>query len=296
MTISYQVLASVGRRSAHVIGPVDVERAAAVGVCNAVVPDGQEAVVLLPACFYSTSFFDNVMASSWQALRPSGSLMVYGYSWAERRQQIVKFVTSVGAPFFTVLGDDGLCVSVKPSTAPADMVELLSKVDGGVHSQWYERARVYYALGAFLRPKAILEVGVLRGYAGAALSLGSGIGTTYTGVDNGVESDILSVVPRIFKACGCQDPNLLISDSLSASVPGQFDIVHLDCRHDENGVYEEAMKYWPSVARGGVLLIDDWLQSSVRYGVYRFVKKVPEVSMLLIDTVTGLCLLSDQGR
>ena len=278
-------------RHVVVIGDEEVQMAAATGWHDFEMP-ACDAVVLEPACFYSGRVLADLLDTAWTAVMPGGALFIYGWSWPTRREIIQAFLAGKHGCLFTVACQDGLAVVVKPRNLEAvDIAAVLWGMNayGSAAAPPWSNSYAQYGLSAIVRPRKILEVGVLRGFSGAALVLGSGVAEVYVGVDNGAEGDVLHDTRETFLRSGCPlIPAIVIGDSSTAEIPvADVDLLHLDAGHDIDSVFKDLVRYWPYVRAGGVVWVDDWLQMSVRNGIHRFMSEEYRGPCFILETETG---------
>lgn len=183
-----------------------------------------------------------------------------------------------------------------PYTRDDDMLPLPAGPDPrlelcGNQYEWY------YAYARAIRPKAVLEIGVLKGYSSVMfVSAWPAIRELWL-LDNesygvplalGVEAitrawnDVLAALPAV--------PTLSVIPPAKRIVPrvlntqsfddlpeghGRFDLIHVDGDHSAAGAHHDLTLAWPCLAPGGLLVIDDVDDhAEVREGAQRFLSEV----------------------
>jgi protein-L-isoaspartate O-methyltransferase len=166
--------------------------------------------------------------------------------------------------------------------------------EGFEHACYYH---AYSAVARIVRPKAVLEIGVRRGYALAAMLRGfSGI-QHIVGIDTEgwvARSQALAFENlRAIGYTGTLDLPVVssrgFSDRLGAA---QFDIVHVDGDHSYESAVSDIFEYWPSVVSGGVMIVDDLQQFDVMRALVDALPKLLKLSSsFYFPTGTGWRIL-----
>jgi predicted O-methyltransferase YrrM len=133
----------------------------------------------------------------------------------------------------------------------------------------------HLAIGEYLRPKKIGEIGVRFGYSLYALACGAiKAGCRAEEIEchgydrNGVDianANITSVAP----ASSIRKANTQLLDRLDCDA--DFDLFHVDGDHSERGALHDMKLAWAVLRRGGTMLVDDYhFLASVRRAVVRW--------------------------
>lgn len=153
---------------------------------------------------------------------------------------------------------------------------------------------VYYEIGAALKPKSILEIGVRFGYSLASLSSGAGITTDIFGIDyESYALDSVAIATKSLKSLGIE-ANIIYGNSHHFDVEKsfgrkQFDLVHIDGDHTTNGALIDISKYSMYTNK---ILVDDVSDARVWHAVAAFVaSKDDPVSVTYIKSSTGFVLI-----
>lgn len=155
----------------------------------------------------------------------------------------------------------------------------------------------YRAIGRYLRPRSIVEIGTRFGYSLVAMIRGSGFVDRVKSYDweydhagsiAYVEAMLHERYPKIAIDSVCVDTRTI--STLGAS---SYDVGHVDGDHSEEGCYNDCGLAFGALAIGGVLIVDDVGGAGdprARAGAQRFFREralTPE----FLDCYRGLYLV-----
>lgn len=153
---------------------------------------------------------------------------------------------------------------------------------------------VYYEVGAALKPKSILEVGVRFGYSLASLASGAQITTDIFGIDyESYALNSVAIATDSLKSLGIE-ANIIYGNSHNFDVEKSFnrkhfDLVHIDGDHTTNGALIDIAKYSKYTNK---ILVDDVSDARVWHAVAAFVaSKDDPISVTYIKSSTGFVLI-----
>jgi len=166
----------------------------------------------------------------------------------------------------------------------------------------------YFAYGEVLRPKTVLEIGVLGGGSAASLVLGAGGENCsiehFDLIDN--ESHDQQAVPlalaasRVTRAAGGKfraNAYLLDSQRLRALPDGPlYDLISIDGDHRTGPCFHDLRISLPRLAPGGHILCDDAQWDWVKWAVDDFVAEHAWLDDLFVATHTGTRVLHSMGH
>lgn len=161
-----------------------------------------------------------------------------------------------------------------PFTESDLLAPILHVSDAG--ADWIDRGTypTYWAVGAYLQPATVAEVGVRYGYSLHSMLKGSGKVQYAVGFDNeydfaGSNDYALSKLPLKTSIV-----NVDTQKAESLNLARKVDLFHVDATHSEDGTFRECQLAWKWVKPGGHLLVDDVLADTVKAGVERFCAEV----------------------
>jgi hypothetical protein len=173
--------------------------------------------------------------------------------------------------------------------------KILQGKDIGDHHYLYGSTYpLYYEVGAALKPKSILEIGVRFGYSLASLSSGAGITANIFGIDfESYAINSVAIATNSLKSLGVT-ANIMYGDSHLFDVEKKFgrkyfDLIHIDGDHSTNGALIDIAKYSKYTNK---ILVDDITDARVWHAVAAFVaSKDDPVSVSYIHSATGFVLI-----
>jgi Methyltransferase domain len=119
----------------------------------------------------------------------------------------------------------------------------------------------YAAYGAAFRPKAILEIGVRRGYGAYALISGAGESVSrYVGIDMELDIPGSNIIAKtILQNLGISDVSLINANTQNEfpALQESFDLIHIDGDHSMEGALNDIANTVPLLTTGGVIVLDD---------------------------------------
>jgi hypothetical protein len=132
----------------------------------------------------------------------------------------------------------------------------------------------YAAYGAAFRPRAILEVGVRRGYSAYALVRGAaGSVQRFVGLDFQEEgAELIAAARDLLVRLGVPSVEIRDVDTQLAfpALTGSFSLVHVDADHSTRGALSDLANALPLLEPGGVIVVDDYDHPPVAAGVLAF--------------------------
>jgi predicted O-methyltransferase YrrM len=180
-----------------------------------------------------------------------------------------------------------------------DILSLVKNpIDDGV--DWLGKGTyiAYYAIGQYLRPKSIVEIGVRYGYSLESMRRGSGETKHIFCFDN--EQDCLGSGEYVFNKL--KDVELETLDVINANTQAinslninmKIDLGHIDGCHTFDGVYHDCILVSKVMKRNGVILVDDVLHGKdsdeVRWGVDKFCWE-RDIKPMVIECHRGLYVI-----
>lgn len=208
-----------------------------------------------------------------------------------------------------------------PETSPLRVAarEVVAQIDALLEPvvPWYKRVTErgvhdyyewYYAYGRILRPRSILEIGVLGGGSVVALCLGAGEGMVRQVhlVDDESASekwklaDAATAVRAVAPACEVTifaGADAGDSQRLAVLPAGPvFDVISIDADHRVGPCYHDLRISLPRLAADGHVLVDDAQWSWVRDAVDAFTADRPALDDLFVATKTGTRILHGSGE
>lgn len=166
--------------------------------------------------------------------------------------------------------------------------------EGFEHACYYH---AYASVARVLRPKAVLEIGVRRGYALVAMLRGFPGIQRIVGIDTeGWVNSSQTLAFENLRAIGyVGELELPVASSrgFSSSLgSAQFDIVHVDGDHSYESAVADILEYWPFVRSGGALIVDDLQQFDVMRALVDALPKLKQLSgSFYFPTGTGWRIL-----
>lgn len=174
------------------------------------------------------------------------------------------------------------------------LFKILQEKDKEPHYVKGSTYPLYYEVGAALKPKSILEIGVRFGYSLASLSSGAGITSDVFGIDfESYELNSISIATDSLKSLGIT-ANIIYGDSHVFDVEKSFgrkyfDLVHIDGDHSTNGALIDIAKFSKYTNK---ILVDDVSDARVWHAVAAFVaSKDDPISVSYINSGTGFVLI-----
>ena len=147
---------------------------------------------------------------------------------------------------------------------------------------WEEYYPRYVAWSAFLKPRAILEIGVRFGYTALAmLAPLSELARTYVGIDDeSYVADCLEVATTLIQAHSPWARAFFhrsdTADGLG-DLEGLFELVHVDGDHSREGALRDLRSAFSRLAEQGAVILDDWNDPNVRGACDDFLAETPAV-------------------
>ena len=153
---------------------------------------------------------------------------------------------------------------------------------------------LYYEIGAVLRPKTILEVGVRYGYSLASLASGAQLTEGLFGIDfEGYEQNSVKIASANLKSLGI-NATIEYGDSHKFDVEKvfgkkYFDLIHIDGDHTADGALLDLIKFSKFT---NTLLVDDALDARVWRAVSAFItSKDDPISVTYLPSGNGLLII-----
>ena len=120
----------------------------------------------------------------------------------------------------------------------------------------------YWQIGAHVRPKSILEIGVRYGYSAICLIDGAQTNPSYVGIDHEHFPNSNAYALEQIRQHTTGSVSIIKATSqrfaLNESPPiGTFDLVHLDASHKAEGVLSDLNFAGRHLKAGGMIIIDD---------------------------------------
>lgn len=162
----------------------------------------------------------------------------------------------------------------------------------------------YYAYGRLLRPKTMLEIGVLGGASVVAACLGAGAGALrevhlIDDESHDRRESLADAADAVSLAAPCAAVSYFREDSqrMARLPPGpQFDLISVDGDHRVGPCYHDLRISLPRLAADGHMLVDDAQWSWVQEACDAFVREHPELDDLFVRTKTGTRVLHATGE
>jgi predicted O-methyltransferase YrrM len=132
----------------------------------------------------------------------------------------------------------------------------------------------YAAYGAAFRPRAILEIGVRRGYSAHALVCGAaGSIERFVGLDFQEEgAEMIAGARDLLVRLGVASVEIRDVDTQLSfpALTGTFSLIHVDADHSTRGALSDLANALPLLEPGGVIVVDDYDHPPVAAGVQAF--------------------------
>jgi predicted O-methyltransferase YrrM len=150
----------------------------------------------------------------------------------------------------------------------------------GVERWRHEYVEIKYRVAMDHQPKRICEIGVYSGIAALSF-LAACPSAEYVGIDNlhAEYTQGLIIVERtkeLLVSLGYRATVLVADSQQLDSLPGPFDLVHVDGDHSRTAARHDTMLAWWALQPKGCLLVDNGHDMSVAAGVF---DAMHEVSM-----------------
>lgn len=173
---------------------------------------------------------------------------------------------------------------VQKNLDPRSTEEILAGLPhyGNKYEEGFEHSCYYHAYSAvakLLRPEAVVEIGVKRGYSLVTIV------RAFPGVRSIVGIDNEGWVPGSQKMAwenlcaagykGKLELPITVSRGFARRLMGKFDLVHVDGEHTYDGARLDMIEYWPLLRPGGVMIVDDLQAVDVMRAVVEVVPKLP---------------------
>ncbi|NJL38418.1 MAG: class I SAM-dependent methyltransferase [Leptolyngbyaceae cyanobacterium SM1_4_3] len=155
----------------------------------------------------------------------------------------------------------------------------------------------YYSYGKSWKPKAILEIGVRRGYSAVSMALGAGKELeSFVGVDSEIDIDESSFfASKLLKQHTNAKLEFLKIDTQKdefISNKNLFDLIHVDADHSFSGCTNDLLLSLSLSRVGTIIVVDDSLYAPVR-AACEMVKRLYSESLRAkyVTNFRGHCLI-----
>ena len=175
-------------------------------------------------------------------------------------------------------------------TALQESDETEDYIRGDNYYQWY------YALGAAIKPRAIIEFGVRYGYSLLAMIKGARSASENIPIAYGFDSEFdlqgsCDIAWNTLKDwCVASIQKIDTTDEAAIRCPFLGDIVHVDADHSPEGVVRELKLAHRMVSPTGIIVVDDTEAAHIREAAINFARE-NGYTMTELSTLRGMAVL-----